>query len=112
MIFNNKLSDILSDESNSLIGRNGLAWKPAPRGPTGREDLAFDVISQWDTENLPALAQQLLATANDLDLERRDCLATFFDLSVNYVPDKRSSKLSNLVDLLCRRRSGAIYLTV
>ena len=101
MIFNNRLAGIFSNDSDILIGRNGLPWKPTP---AMGNDLAFDVFSQWDIENLPALAQQLLATANDLDLERRDCLATFFDLSVNYVPDKRSSKLSKLVGLLCRRR--------
>lgn len=111
-ILNNKLAGIFSKHSDSLIGRNGLPWKPTPRGyqisihvPA---DLAFDVISQWDTENLPALAQQLLATTNDLDLERRDSLATFFNLSVNYFRDKRSPKLSNLIELLSRRRSGVI----
>ena len=107
-IFNNKLAEIVSDDSDSLVGRNGLPWKPTPRGLGVREDPAFDVIAQWDTENLPALAQQLLATTNDLDLRRRDSLATFFNLSVNYYPDKRSSKLSNLIGLLSRRRSGVI----
>ena len=111
-IFNNKLAGIFSDDSDSLIGRNGLPWKPTPRGPGVLEDPAFDVVSQWDTENLPALAPQLLATTNDLDLRRRDSLATFFNLSVNYYPDKRSLKLSNLIGLLCRRRSGVISLVV
>lgn len=112
MIFGNKIADLFSDDSDSLIGRNGLPWKPTRRSPVMSNDLALHGISQWDPEHLPALAQQLLATANDLDLERRDRLAKFFDLSVNYLPDKRSSKLKILIGLLCLRRSVAYIWSI